>query len=142
VIDVVALEGLIADGSAIALDFSGEGDLVPVGVEGRDGWNRPLILGFENNLAENLPTVFRLAQNYPNPFNPVTTINYDLAATVPVQLLVYNSLGQQVATLVNDTQPAGRYSFTFDASSLASGLYFYQLQAGEFNDLQKMMLVK
>jgi len=142
VIDVVALEGLIADGSAIALDFSGEGDLVPVGVEGRDGWNQPVILSFENNLAENLPTEFMLAQNYPNPFNPVTTINYDLAATVQVELLVYNSLGQQVATLVHDTQPAGRYSVSFDGSRLASGLYFYSIQAGEFNDLQKMLLVK
>jgi len=142
VIDIISLEGLLPDGTDIDLRFEGEGSLQLMAVDGRDGWNRPLILGFENNLAENLPTVFRLAQNYPNPFNPVTTINYDLAATVPVQLLVYNSLGQQVATLVNDTQPAGRYSFTFDASSLASGLYFYQLQAGEFNDLQKMMLVK
>ena len=142
VIDIIALEGLIPDGTAIALDFNGEGNLELTSVDGRDGWNQPVILSFENSLTENLPTVFSLAQNYPNPFNPVTTINYDLAATVPVRLLVYNSLGQQVATLVHDTQPAGRYSVSFDGSSLASGLYFYAIQAGEFNDLQKMMLVK
>ena len=142
VIDAIALDGLIADGTAIALEFEGEGDLELTTAEGRDSWNQPVTLTVENNLAENLPTVFMLAQNYPNPFNPVTTINYDLAATVPVQLLVYNTLGQQVANLVDGTQPAGRYSVSFDGSRLASGLYFYSLQAGEFNDLQKMLLVK
>ena len=141
-IDIIALEGLIPDGTSIALDLNGEGNLELTSVDGRDGWNQPVILSFENSLTENLPTVFSLAQNYPNPFNPVTTINYDLAATVPVRLLVYNSLGQQVATLVHDTQPAGRYSVSFDGSSLASGLYFYEIKAGEFHKLQKMMLVK
>jgi hypothetical protein len=142
VIDVIALEGLIADGTNIALSITGEGSMDLASVDGRDGWNQPVLLTVENNLAENMPTVFNLAQNYPNPFNPVTTINYDLAASVPVELLVYNSLGQQVATLVHATQPAGRYSVNFDGSRLASGLYFYQLNAGEFNDLQKMLLVK
>jgi len=142
VIDIIALEGLIADGTVITLDLNGEGSMDLASVDGRDSWNQPVILSVENNLAENLPVEFMLAQNYPNPFNPVTTINYNLAATVPVQLVVYNSLGQQVAVLVHDTQPAGRYSVSFNGSRLASGLYFYSIQAGEFNDLQKMLLVK
>ena len=92
--------------------------------------------------ARVIPTAYALMQNYPNPFNPTTIIAYDLPATTRVTLKIYNILGQQVATLVNDTQNAGRYTAQFDARSIASGVYFYHLQAGTFNQVKKMMVLK
>lgn len=89
---------------------------------------------------------FRLIQNYPNPFNPATTIEYEIPETVknPVQvkLRVYDILGRHVATLVNEVQAAGRYQVSFNGARLASGVYFYQLQAGSFVKAKKMVLVK
>ena len=75
------------------------------------------------------PTEFVLFQNYPNPFNPKTTISYQLPALSEVDLGIYNILGQKVATLVNKKQPPGRYKVMWDASSFASGLYFYILES-------------
>ncbi|MCK9425814.1 MAG: YCF48-related protein [Ignavibacteriaceae bacterium] len=89
-----------------------------------------------------IPVEFSLAQNYPNPFNPVTTINYSLAARSKVELKVYNILGKQVMNLVNQTQEAGNYKVEFDASKLASGVYFYELNAGQFSAKKKMVLLK
>ena len=85
---------------------------------------------------------FRLAQNYPNPFNPTTNITYVLPKTENVSLKVYDVLGREVATLVNEVKPAGVYTVPFNASNLASGVYFYKLQAGSFVQTKKMMLVK
>jgi len=85
---------------------------------------------------------FRLAQNYPNPFNPTTNITYVLPKTENVSLKVYDVLGREVATLVNEVKPAGAYTVPFNASNLASGVYFYKLQAGSFVQTKKMMLVK
>jgi uncharacterized repeat protein (TIGR01451 family) len=89
-----------------------------------------------------LPREFTLRQNYPNPFNPVTTISYDLPEAVQVRLEVFNMLGQRVATLINERQPAGEYQHSFDASALSSGTYLYRLRAGEYTESRKMMLVK
>ncbi|MFQ3597326.1 MAG: T9SS type A sorting domain-containing protein [Chloroherpetonaceae bacterium] len=88
------------------------------------------------------PSVYALSQNYPNPFNPSTIINYQLAATNAVRLEVFDMLGRKVATLVNEQQSAGSYQATFNAVALASGVYFYRLQAGNFVETKKMMLVK
>jgi hypothetical protein len=85
---------------------------------------------------------FRLAQNYPNPFNPTTTIAYQLPVGSQVSLKIYDVLGREVATLVNTRQSAGYYTFTLNASNLATGIYFYRLQAGNFVSTKKMMLVK
>nr|HQV32945.1 sugar-binding protein [Calditrichia bacterium] len=85
---------------------------------------------------------FVLEQNYPNPFNPTTTIVYNLAKQSSVKLSVFNSLGQKVAELVDENQSAGRYTVKLDGSSLASGIYFYQLQAGSFSQVRKMILLK
>lgn len=85
---------------------------------------------------------YKLLQNYPNPFNPSTTITYNLPRKEFVTLKVYNVLGKEVASLVNATQDAGIQNITFDASRLASGLYFYSISAGDFKDIKKMMLVK
>ncbi len=89
-----------------------------------------------------IPTVFSLAQNYPNPFNPTTTIRYSIPNSSNVSMKIYNILGQEVATLVNQHQIAGNYTVTFDASRLASGVYFYRLNAGSFTAVKKMLLLK
>jgi len=83
-----------------------------------------------------------LMQNYPNPFNPNTQIVYSLPRQLKTTLKVFNILGQEVATLVNEVQSAGQHSVNFNASGLASGVYLYRLQAGEFTSSYKMVLMK
>lgn len=90
----------------------------------------------------NAPRAFRLAQNYPNPFNPVTKIDYTIAQAVPVSIKVYNALGQEVATLVNETLSPGHYQATFDGGNLPSGVYFYKLTAGGYVESKKMVLLR
>ncbi|MCG8373966.1 MAG: T9SS type A sorting domain-containing protein, partial [Balneolales bacterium] len=85
---------------------------------------------------------FALSQNYPNPFNPSTNINFALPVASDVQLTIFNLLGQKVATLVDEPRMAGNYTVRFDASHLASGIYFYTLKAGEINLQRKMTLIK
>ncbi|GAB5407647.1 MAG: hypothetical protein BalsKO_00120 [Balneolaceae bacterium] len=88
------------------------------------------------------PNVFALEQNYPNPFNPSTTISYSVENAGPVSVSVYNVMGQKVAELVNATKTAGSYSVTWDASSVSSGMYFYQLTAGGQTLTKRMTLIK
>lgn len=85
---------------------------------------------------------FQLNQNYPNPFNPSTKIDFSIPSTGLVQLKVYNVLGQEVATLVNENMTVGSHSVTFDASRLASGIYLYKLVTGNFVSTKKMVLLK
>ncbi len=89
-----------------------------------------------------IPKEITLSQNYPNPFNPVTTINYEIPQTGKVYLKVYNVLGEEVATLVNGMQEAGRYSTQFDASKYSSGIYFYKLTSNNYILVKSMVLVK
>ena len=96
--------------------------------------------GLEESIE--LPSVTRLHQNFPNPFNPTTVIRYELSGANEVRLDVFNVIGQHVATLVESRQEAGSYTFDFDGSNLASGLYLYRLQAGETVQTKRMMLVK
>jgi hypothetical protein len=88
------------------------------------------------------PKSFALSQNYPNPFNPSTTIRYSVAQAGRVSLKVFNTLGQQVATLVDENVSPGEYKATFDASRISSGVYFYKMTAGSFTETKKLMLVK
>ena len=92
--------------------------------------------------AAALPKTFSLDQNYPNPFNPVTTIHYELPEDIQVRLIVYDVLGREVATLVDEVQKAGRYDVAFDASRLASGMYLYRIEAGTFTKVHRMVLMK
>jgi probable HAF family extracellular repeat protein len=94
----------------------------------------------EGNLLT--PTEFNLAQNYPNPFNPVTTIQYSIAQRSSVLLKVYDVLGNEVSTLVNEEKERGVYAVNFDASLLASGIYLYRLRAGSFVETKKMILLR
>ena len=89
-----------------------------------------------------VPNYYALGQNYPNPFNPSTKIEYAIPRAGNVSLIVYDILGRQVATLVNEFKNAGVYTLDFNASSLASGVYFYKIQSGTFSDTKKMLLVK
>jgi len=90
----------------------------------------------------NIPMEFGIMQNYPNPFNPTTSIRYQLSKDGYVTLKVYNMLGEEVVDLVNEFEEAGYYSIHFDASDLPSGMYFYKIQAGDFSDIKKMLLLK
>ena len=92
--------------------------------------------------SETLPTTFELSQNYPNPFNPTTQIRYSVKENSVVTIKVYNTLGQQVAELVNESKNPGVYTVNFDASKLASGVYIYQMNAGSFSAAKKLMLLK
>jgi hypothetical protein len=89
-----------------------------------------------------VPTQFGLEQNYPNPFNPTTVISYQLSASSSVDLRVYDILGREVASLVHGMQVAGKYTVSFDASRLSSGMYIYRLVAGQFSVSRKMLLMK
>ena len=98
-----------------------------------------------NDLAENsrfVPLSSQLHQNYPNPFNPLTVISWQLAVNCHVELTVYNLLGQKVATLVSRRMNPGNYTYDFSAKTLASGVYYYQIKAGDFQDVKKMILLR
>lgn len=91
---------------------------------------------------QNIPNEYMLLQNYPNPFNPKTTINYSIPKTSFVIIKVYDVLGKEVATLVNENKSAGNYSVVFNASKLASGVYYYIIRADNYTDIKKLILLK
>jgi len=97
---------------------------------------------FKENSGEQLPDKYELFQNYPNPFNPSTTIKYNLPEVSVVIIKVYDVLGREVSSLVNELKQPGKYEINFDASSLSSGTYFYRIQAGSFIETKKMVLLK
>jgi hypothetical protein len=119
-------------------------------------WRRPIsdiVTGVNENSISETPTEYVLNQNYPNPFNPSTKIRYSIPSVIAnrqmpekqsqmVTLKVYDVLGNEVATLVNEEKPVGNYEVEFNASGLASGMYFYRLQAGSFVQTKKMILLK
>jgi hypothetical protein len=111
-----------------------------------DGHSNPaVVLGSLE--VQTTPTEFSLLQNYPNPFNPETNIKYNLAEGAGVQLRIYNIVGQVVRTLVSEQQSAGRYQVRWDGtddrgSAVSSGIYFYQISAGSFSDVKRLMLLK
>jgi len=94
------------------------------------------------NDQKSIPLTFSLSQNYPNPFNPSTTINYSLAKAGNVKLTVYNSIGSKVADIVNEYKPAGIYSVHFNGSHLATGIYLYRMESGNFTASRKFILIK
>jgi hypothetical protein len=96
----------------------------------------------DDEIDGGIPAEFTLLQNYPNPFNPTTKINYQIPELSFVTLKIYDILGSEIATLVNEEKPIGSYEFEFDATALPSGIYFYRLQAGSFVETKKMILIK
>ena len=119
------------------------GEDIFAGTNGAGIWRRPLSelvsVSKEVNLS---PKDYKLSPNYPNPFNPSTQISYSLPSATNVKLIVYNTSGQIVKVLENGFKNAGNYSINFNASDLPSGIYFYKLEAGQFSQVKKMMLLK
>ena len=99
-------------------------------------------VNIENTNINTTPTSFLLYQNYPNPFNPSTTIKYSVPNQSIVSLKLFDVLGSEIKTIVNEEKPIGNYEVNFDASNLPSGVYFYRLQAGDFVETKKMVLLK
>jgi hypothetical protein len=91
---------------------------------------------------DELPVSYSLSQNYPNPFNPSTTISFQIPISGFVKLVVYDILGEEVATLINEEKIAGSYEVDFNVRNLASGIYFYTINAGSFTSTKKMILMK
>jgi len=101
-----------------------------------------MVTGVEKDNETTTPNSFVLEQNYPNPFNPSTTIQYKVGSQQFVVLKVYDVIGKEIVTLVNEEKPAGTYEINFNASTFTSGVYFYTLDAGEFIETKKMILLK
>jgi hypothetical protein len=119
------------------------GNLV-AGTSGTGFWKRPIsefVTAVERH-TNAVPAKFCLDQNYPNPFNPSTTISFTLPAKSFVKLNVYDVLGKELSTIINDELPAGTHSRTWNAGAMPSGVYYYVLRAGEFNAAQSMVLIK
>jgi hypothetical protein len=100
-----------------------------------------------NNISSEIPDGYYLYQNYPNPFNPNTIIKYSIPSNVKgdmsnVKLVIYDIIGKEIATLVNEKQSPGTYVVTFDASGLPSGIYLYTITTGDFKESKKMLLIK
>jgi hypothetical protein len=108
-----------------------------------DGFYKFMVENSVTSISESSqPGEFYLSQNYPNPFNPSTSLQYAIGNQQFVTLKVFDLLGREVASLVNEEKPAGSYEINFNASELPSGVYFYQLQAGAFLETKKMLLLK
>ncbi|MFZ1322578.1 MAG: T9SS type A sorting domain-containing protein [Ignavibacteria bacterium] len=137
------------DGSFIKANIMCQADSIPGAyVNGSDPFPAQAvyfttydIVGISQITGE-VPDNFKLHQNYPNPFNPITIIKYQCSMYNDVSLKVYDVLGNEVLTLVNEKQTAGSYSVTFDGSNFPSGVYFYKLEAGEFVETKRMILLK
>jgi len=93
-------------------------------------------------ISGNIPTEYKLYENYPNPFNPSTTIKFDLPRESLVKITIYDIIGREVEVLVNESKEPGRYEILWDASKYSSGAYMYKIEAKDFTDVKKMILVK
>jgi subtilisin-like proprotein convertase family protein len=107
-----------------------------------NGWGVKLMSLTGTGNETSVPYKFDLAQNYPNPFNPVTNIKYQIAKDVNVSIKLYDMLGREIQTLVNEFKNPGFYEINFDGTKLSSGIYFYKITAGDFTDVKKMTLLK
>ncbi len=113
------------------------------GIESNSVWRRPLseIIGI-NNISTETPSKYSLSQNYPNPFNPKTNLKFDISKLGDVKLVVYDIMGREVQTLVNEKLQPGTYEASFDGSLLNSGVYFYKLVTDGFTETKKMLMIK
>jgi hypothetical protein len=136
--------GLTLGPHQYVLHFANDADHIFLAAIGGTIWWRPIgdLVAEVKEPSLSVPAAFMLGQNYPNPFNPATTIRYALPHRTHVALAVFNTLGQQVATLVHGEREAGQHEIQFDANNLASGVYFYRMQAGSFVETRKLLLVR
>ncbi len=100
------------------------------------------VTGVGDDQGSLIPTEYRLEQNFPNPFNPITTISYSIPKEGLVTIKIYNAIGEELVTLVNEIKQVGNYEIQFNAAALPSGIYFYRIQAGSFVETKKMVLMK
>ncbi|UCE19445.1 MAG: T9SS type A sorting domain-containing protein, partial [Gemmatimonadota bacterium] len=137
-------------GSVVRVPFTLSGDVSEVGIEVVEPVvftvDEAIVFGhgsiFVVKSEDLVPAEYGLAQNYPNPFNPVTSIAYSLPQAAKVKVFVYNTLGQVVAELVDGDQEAGHHVVTWDAADMASGVYFYRIEANDFTATRRMVLMK
>ncbi len=106
-----------------------------------------VVLKFTQNIGISpiqgmVPKDYKLFQNYPNPFNPKTSIEFDISKAEFTRLIIYDALGRKVATLVNEELKAGRYKVDWSAGNYSSGIYYYQLKAGDYQETRKMIVIK
>jgi hypothetical protein len=132
---VRAIDASSSNKLSVFSDFAATTGIIPNGGK-QDGE------GDNFRLNSNVPKEFNLSQNYPNPFNPVTKINFALPKQGFVSLKIYDITGREIQTLVNEVKQAGYYTVDFNGSSLASGVYFYRIQSGDFISVKRMVLVK
>ncbi|MBL8008864.1 MAG: T9SS type A sorting domain-containing protein [Ignavibacteria bacterium] len=111
-------------------------------VKGALDFTDGLLTSVSQNSTTAVPEVYSLSQNYPNPFNPSTKINFSIPKSGIVTIKIYDILGKEVMTLVNEMKQAGNYETEFTATNLASGAYFYRMESGEFKDIKRMVLIK
>ena len=124
------------------IDFDSEGNAwIALADYGAVAYNPDGVTALKEN-RPHTPQSITLEQNYPNPFNPTTSIKYQVARQTNVQIIVYNSLGQKVRTLVNEIQQPGSHMITFNAAGLSSGIYFYRITTGSFTQVRKMILTR
>ena len=122
--DITAFPSDGYDGTIYTLDFS------------------TVVTDVENPLVSSTPNVFELHQNYPNPFNPSTIISFSLPKSGITTLKIYDVLGREITTLIDEMKNAGVYTYEFDAGNLSSGIYIYSLQSSDILMTKKMLLVK
>ena len=136
-------QGLPPSNQFFPLNLITKDNYVYLGVSYRGVWKREKSdLLSVKTISSEVPSSFLLHQNYPNPFNPKTNIRFDIPRSSHVKLIIYDALGREVATLVNEKLSAGSYETEWGASSHPSGVYFYSLQAGKFASVKKMILIK
>jgi hypothetical protein len=121
--------------ASVMSDFVSTTGITPEGGIESDGGDNPV-------LNSNMPKEFKLTQNFPNPFNPMTKINFALPKQGFVTLKIYDIIGREIKTLVNEVKQTGYYTVDFNGSSLASGVYFYRIQSGDFISVKRMVLIK
>ncbi len=138
-VDIMNSTILQKDGKIIAGGYSAFNNKIVFALA---RYNSFKITGIENQVSQEIPSSFLLEQNYPNPFNPSTNIKFVIPKSSFVNLKVYDILGREIATLVNEEKTAGNYKVTFDAKNLASGIYFYRLKAGNYLSVKKMILLR
>jgi uncharacterized protein YdaL len=133
----------LSPGSRILGTFTGLNSgitLKDIYIADKDG--NGLITGNIENENSGIPREYSLSQNFPNPFNPVTVINFQIPKSGLTQMKVYDVTGRLIKTLVNEFKTSGYYKIEFDASSLASGVYFYKLTSGNYSSVKKLVVLK
>ncbi len=138
---VIVVAQVIARGSSYLNSITKLREASQIAKNFYDNCFTSVVIGI-NSLNSSIPEKFCLDQNFPNPFNPTTKINYSLPTTQNLILKIFDVLGREVIELVNEKQNAGNYSVTFDGSGLSGGVYFYKLEAGDFVEVKKMILIK